>query len=412
MKSWKWLTSGSLLGLLFTLAAAVVYTPTASAHGEKSQQAFLRMRTIHWYDTVWSKEQLRVNEEMEITGKFHTFSAWPEAVALPKVSFLNVGIPGPVLIRTESYIGGKFVPRSVELDIGKDYEYRIVLKARRGGEWHVHPMVNVEGGGPIIGPGKWVVIEGDLSEFKNPVTTLLGYTVDLERYNIGNSYFWHALWYALGVVFVAYFCRDPIFIRRLALVNAGKADEVFTAKDKRVVLIFAALTLLLVIFGWTTTENKYPITLPLQAGVIRNIPAMPEKPLPLQVKVDEATFRVAGREIRFVLTVTNNNDRPVQLCEFMTANIRFLNPDVCEDTTGYPEDLLAEEGLKVEPDATINPGETKTITAVASDAALEVYRLTDIVYDPESSIGGMFFFYDDAGNRFHVEVDAPLVPIF
>jgi len=40
----------SFVALLITVTAAMFYAPTASAHGEKSQAAFMRMRTIHWYD--------------------------------------------------------------------------------------------------------------------------------------------------------------------------------------------------------------------------------------------------------------------------------------------------------------------------------------------------------------------------
>jgi len=41
--------------------------------------------------------------------------------------------------------------------------------------------MNVEGGGPIIGPGKWVTIEGSMKDFTDPITTLTGQTIDLER---------------------------------------------------------------------------------------------------------------------------------------------------------------------------------------------------------------------------------------
>jgi len=48
----------SFVALLVTVTAAMFYTPTASAHGEKkSQAAFMRMRTIHWFDLNWSKEE-------------------------------------------------------------------------------------------------------------------------------------------------------------------------------------------------------------------------------------------------------------------------------------------------------------------------------------------------------------------
>lgn len=401
----------SLVGLLMTLAAAMMYTPTASAHGEKSQAAFLRMRTIHFFDLNWSTDMLNINEEMEISGKIHIFEGWPDSVDPPSVSFLNIGIPGPVLIRKESYIGDQFVPRSVELNLGDTYSFRVVLKARRPGEWHVHPMVNVEGGGPIIGPGKWVTINGSMSNFKNPVTTLTGQTVDLEGYNEGNVWFWHVLWYALGVAWILYFVRNPVFIPRLLMVNAGRGDELVTPLDKKVGMLFGAATILLVIFGYSSAQSKYPVTIPLQAGTMRGIKAL-EMPAPqVAVSVDEATYRVPGRAMRMVLTVTNNSDRPVQLCEFNTAAVRFMNPAVCEDDTGYPEDLLAEEGLNVDGGA-IGPGETKTINVTASDAAWEVYRLSDIIYDPDSRMGGMLMFYDDAGNRQIVTIDAPLIPTF
>jgi len=112
----KSITKWSLVGLLTAVAATSFYAPTASAHGEKSQAAFMRMRTIHWYDLNWSKEKVKVNDTVEVTGKFHVFEGWPETVAEPDVSFLNIGIPGPVFIRKASYIGGQLVPRSVRLE--------------------------------------------------------------------------------------------------------------------------------------------------------------------------------------------------------------------------------------------------------------------------------------------------------
>jgi len=127
----KSITKWSLVGLLTAVAATSFYAPTASAHGEKSQAAFMRMRTIHWYDLNWSKEKVKVNDTVEVTGKFHVFEGWPETVAEPDVSFLNIGIPGPVFIRKASYIGGQLVPRSVRLEIGKTYQFKVVLKARR-----------------------------------------------------------------------------------------------------------------------------------------------------------------------------------------------------------------------------------------------------------------------------------------
>jgi methane/ammonia monooxygenase subunit B len=404
----KW----SFFGLLFAFLAASFYVPTASAHGEKSQAAFMRMRTIHWFDLKWSKDKVKVNDEVEITGKFHVFDGWPETVREPDVAFLNIGIPGPVFVRKESYIGGQLVPRSVDLDLGKTYDFRIVLKARRPGDWHVHTMMNVQGGGPIIGPGKWITVEGSMSEFRNPITTLTGQTVDLENYNEGNTYFWHAFWFAIGVAWIGYWSRRPIFIPRLLMVDAGRGDELVSTTDRKVAMGFLAATILIVVMAMSSANSKYPITIPLQAGTMRGMKPLEMAAPTISVKVEDATYRVPGRAMRMKLTITNHGNSPIRLGEFYTASVRFLDSSVYKDTTGYPEDLLAEDGLSVSDNSPLAPGETRTVDVTASDAAWEVYRLSDIIYDPDSRFAGLLFFFDAAGNRQVTQIDAPLIPSF
>jgi len=408
----KLLNKWSAVALMAAVAATSFYAPTASAHGEKSQAAFMRMRTIHWYDLKWSKEVVKVNETVEVTGKFHVFEGWPETVDAPENAFLNIGIPGPVFIRKASYIGGQLVPRSVRLEIGKTYDFKVVLMARRPGDWHVHTMMNVKGGGPIIGPGKWLTIEGSMADFKNPITTLTGATIDLENYNLENTYFWHTLWYVFGLAWIVYWIRRPVFLPRFLMVNAGRADELVSGADKKIGMVFAAATVLIVIFAMSAANGKYPITIPLQAGTMRGIkPAVDEKSA-VSIKVEDATYRVPGRAMRMKLTMTNNGNAAVRLGEFYTASVRFLDSDVYKDTSGYPEDLLAEDGLSVSDNSPLAPGETRTVEVTAADAAWEVYRLADIIYDPDSRFAGLLFFFDAAGNRTISQVDAPLIPSF
>ena len=402
----------SFVALLITMTAAMFYTPTASAHGEKSQAAFMRMRTIHWFDLNWSKEEVPVNDTMTISGKFFVFTGWPETVDKPEISFLNIGIPGPVFIRAGSWIGGQLVPRSVSLELGETYEFKVLLKARRPGDWHVHTMLNVKGGGPIIGPGKWVTVTGSMGSFVNPVTTLTGETIDLETYNLSNTYFWHAAWYAVGLIWVAYWARKPLFIPRSIAVEAGKADSLITPADKKVTLAFAVGTIAVIAATMASTNEKFPITTPLQAGLLRGIKSI-QLPVPtVAVKVEDATYRVPGRAMQMTLTITNNGDSPVRLGEFNTAGVRFLDAAVAQDETGYPDDLLAEEGLTVSDNSAIAPGQSRTVQVTASDAAWEVYRLADLIYDPDSRFAGLLFFYDAAGNRQLVTIDAPLIPTF
>ncbi|TRW91331.1 bacterial ammonia monooxygenase, subunit AmoB [Candidatus Methylobacter oryzae] len=402
----------SFVALLVTVTAAMFYAPTASAHGEKSQAAFMRMRTIHWFDLNWSKDTVAVNDTMTISGKFHVFAGWPETVDKPEISFLNIGIPGPVFIRQGSWIGGQLVPRSVTLELGETYEFKVLLKARRPGDWHVHTMMNVKGGGPIIGPGKWVTVTGTMGSFTNPVTTLLGDTINLETYNLSNTYFWHAFWYGLGLVWVGYWARKPIFVPRHIAMEAGKADSLITAGDRKVALGFAVGTIAIVAFGMSSTNAAYPVTTPLQAGLLRGMKPIELPARTVNVKVEDATYRVPGRAMQMTLTITNNGDSAVRLGEFNTAGVRFLDPKVHTDETGYPDDLLAEEGLSVSDNSPIAPGTSRTVQVTASDAAWEVYRLADLIYDPDSRFAGLLFFFDEAGNRQMVMVDAPLIPTF
>jgi len=402
----------SFVALLVTMTAAIFYTPTASAHGEKSQAAFMRMRTIHWFDMNWSKEEVAINDTMSISGKFHVFAGWPETVDKPEVSFLNIGIPGPVFIRAGSWIGGQLVPRSVSLELGETYDFKVLLRARRPGEWHVHSMMNVEGGGPIIGPGKWVTITGSMGEFTNPLTTLTGKTIDLEKYALDNIYFWHAVWYAIGLAWMIFWAKRPMFVPRHIAVSTGKAASLISASDKKVATGFALGTVILLGVTMGTTNDAYPVTTPLQAGLMRGIKWIETPAATIDVKVEDATYRVPGRAMQMTLTITNNGDSPVRLGEFNTASVRFLDAEVLEDESGYPDDLLAEEGLTVSDNSPWAPGETRTVSVTASDAAWEVYRLADLIYDPDSRFAGLLFFFDEDGNRQMTMVDAPLIPSF
>jgi methane/ammonia monooxygenase subunit B len=203
-----------------------------------------------------------------------------------------------------------------------------------------------------------------------------------------------------------------VFLPRFLMVNAGRANELVSGTDRKIGMAFAAATLVIVVFAMSTANSKYPITIPLQAGTMRGMKPLADEKSAVAVKVEDATYRVPGRAMRMKLTITNNGNKAVRLGEFYTASVRFLDSDVYKDTTGYPEDLLAEDGLEVSDNSPIAPGETRTVEVQASDAAWEVYRLADIIYDPDSRFAGLLFFFDADGNRQISQVDAPLIPSF
>ena len=123
------------------------------------------MRTIQWYDVMWSKDKLNVNDEVVITGKFHVAEDWPRGVPKPDATYLNVSSPGPVFVRTERYLNGQASVSSAALKLGGDYDFKIVLKARLPGRYHLHPFFNLHDAGAVMGPGHWFEVAGDAGSF-------------------------------------------------------------------------------------------------------------------------------------------------------------------------------------------------------------------------------------------------------
>jgi len=88
-----------------------------------------------------------------------------------------------------------------------------------------------------------------------------------------------------------------------------------------------------------------------------------------------------------------------------------MNASVMKDESNYPENILAEEGLQVEDNNAIQPGETRTIKATATDAAWENERMSDLIYDPDSRFGGLVKFYG-GGKQHVISIGAPIIPVF
>ena len=384
----------------------------AWAHGERTQEPFLRMRSILFYDCQWSTDRLKVNDELVLSGRFRVFDDWPiEVMGRPETVYINTGVPGPVFVRKESFLNGVNMANSTSLTIGGDYEFQVKLRARAPGTYHVHPLINVYNAGPIQGPGKWVTIEPGGGPFTNPEKTLMGQEVDLERFGFSTVVGWHLVWVAVALVWLAWWVRRPLFIPRYILVTRGAEDELVSATDRKLAAGLFVATLAIVVIGnyWATT--KYPITVPLQSSRIRVKP-LPRPAQGVEVDLVKATYEVPGRTVYLDLKVTNQLAKPVRLSELTTANVRFLNAAVAKDEPGYPRDLIAPSGLAVEPEAAIGPGETKLVHVSATDPIWETERLALLLYDPDSRFGGLLMFQDSEGARYLSTVGGPILPTF
>jgi len=402
---------GAAIGAASLAVTLVVDVAPAAAHGERSQEPFLRMRSIQWYDMKWQPKVTKVNDIATMTGKFHLAEDWPRAVGKPGRAFFNVGSPSPVFVRLSTKLNGHPTFISGPLEIGRDYEFEARLKARIPGRHHMHAMVNIKDAGPIAGPASWMNISGSWDDFTNPITTLTGKNIDLETFNFSNGIFWHVLWLTLGCIWIGYFVAKPMFLPRSRVLLAY-GDELLTSPtDRKFGLAFAILTCAVVWGGYRYTESVHPYTVPIQAGESKVEP-LPIAPNPVAIKITHANYDVPGRALRITMDITNNGDSPVSIGEFTTAGVRFVNklgqshldPD-------YPRELVAT-GLTVDNDSGIQPGETREIKLEAKDALWEVQRLMALLGDPESRFGGLLMTWDTQGNRYINSIAGAVIPVF
>jgi methane/ammonia monooxygenase subunit B len=175
------------------------------------------------------------------------------------------------------------------------------------------------------------------------------------------------------------------------------------------VLVF---TVTVVTVGYLSADAQYPVTVPLQAGEAK-IKPMPVKPNPFVVEVTHAEYDVPGRALRMTIHATNNGTQPVSIGEFTTAGIRFTNKvGKAKLDPNYPAELVAADGLTLDNEAPIQPGQTVDIHVESKDVLWEVQRLVDILHDPDQRFAGLVMSYTESGERLINPVWAPVLPVF
>jgi methane/ammonia monooxygenase subunit B len=412
-------TMKSVLGIFCLGLFGLTFTPNAVyAHGEKSLEPFIRMRTIQWYDVRWSQDKLSVNDEVVITGKFHVAEDWPRAVPKPDATYLNVTSPGPVFIRTERYLNGQATAGSAALKLGGDYDFKIVLKARLPGRYHLHPFFNLHDAGPVMGPGHWIEVTGVPAAFTNPVKTLNGDVIDMETYGLANGIGWHAFWFALAAAWLLWWVRRPLFLPRYKMLQSGQGDALVTPLDRAIAAGILVVVPLVVFGAQAMTESQYLNTIPLQTALDQIEPLAPVVNTGLvQVKVQRAEYDVPSRSMTIVTQIRNASDQSVQIREFASGNVRFINPAAGlanqDANRGIDDDtLVARQGLSIDSPAPIKAGESRTVRLTGTDALWATQRLDGLIRDTDSRLGGLLFLIDAAGNRHIASISTAVIPKF
>lgn len=401
----------AIFGLIITTLA--VGTSVAHAHGEKALEPFIRTRTIQWYDVKWSNPTVNVNDEVSVAGRFHVAEDWPVGVPKPEAAFLNISVPGPVLIRTERYLNDQPWTNSVALKPGGDYHFKVVLKARHPGRYHIHPFFNLKDAGPVMGPGQWVEIGGDAADFSNRVKTISGEIIDMESYGVAGGMLWHGLWMAAGLAWLVWWLRRPLFLPRYKMIEAGMENTLITGKDRNIGKAILIAVPVIVLGANAMAQNAYPTAIPLQAALDHIDPLPPEVNAgAIQVKVRRAEYRVPIRTMTMTAQILNGTGNPIRIGEFATAGLRFINPAVVGPHPDGSDHLTAKTGLRTDDDTPIKPGEMRTVTLAATDANWETEKLDGLIRDADSRLGGLLFFYDDAGKRYITSSSAAVIPRF
>lgn len=390
---------------LAALLALVVGPASASAHGEVAQDPFLREETAAFYDVQFSTTSVKQGEDLTITGKVQLLDTWPRQLHEPDEAYLSVTTPGPVVVMVDREVGGQTMPMSMYPAKGKMYDFKMTVRGRTPGTYHIHPALYIAGVGPLIGPGQWVTINEAPGGFTFPVTLLNGVTIpDLQTYQTPLMLVFTSLTMLLGMAWLAYWTVPKPTVTRLAITNLIPSNDIgsdfglITRTDIRNVSIIAALALLLLSAGGIYGKVSFPITLPPQ--VIRyDAPALPDPPRLTEVSPAQSTYDAHTDTLTLKATVKNVGNNPISLQQLTIANHEFV--------LSSPQQPW-QTPMSAEPATPLNPGESREVTLRIAGGHLEDERLIPLG-EPLQAVTGVLVFSDSSGAKSYGAVRWPIV---
>jgi methane/ammonia monooxygenase subunit B len=400
-----------LISLLLGLVAALATTAAAYAHGENSQEGFLRMETVAFSNVQFSRDTVRQGEDFTITGKASLLTTWPRTLGEPDTGFVNVTAPGPVVLMKERIINGKTAPDAIFVKKGNAYEFKLTLTGRDVGRWHVHPTFAVAGSGTLIGPGQWITVQ-DAGGFTNSQTLLNGQTVNLENYGLGQLTIFHWLGFVLGMAWMLYWTvpaigganhrtvsKLPVTLR-IPLNTDGQDIGLITKRDHQVSNLLLLATFALLAVGWIYQSVSFPIKIPQQ--VLRfTPPELPQAPVFAQAIPKDAAFDPQTSTLVMNVEVTNTGRVPMTLKGFTTSSLTFVDQTSAGAGT--------EHVMVVGPNNTIAPGETKTLNLTLRDPVWRDARMIE-VNRPRIEVAGQLLFQDSAGVQNQTTISSSVNP--
>jgi methane/ammonia monooxygenase subunit B len=404
-----------VLSALLAGALVVALAPAAQAHGERAQEAFLRMRTVSWVDVSFSSDRVRQGETFTISGTAKILDAWPTNLAKgnPNTAFLGVIAPGPVVVLKERTINGVSVPTRIDAKKGDVYEFSMTVAGRRTGRWHIHPALSVKGAGTLLGPGQWITVEKNPDGFRNDVTLVeaggrTGGTVNLENYQLPFTWIWLIITFIIGMAWMIYWTVPKRTVTNLAVTSQiplntdGMDYGLITKKDHRNMNWFALGTALLLLVGWIYQAMAFPTKIPQQIFQFAPPQAAVTADSSLGVAgLAEARYDSGSKTVTMDVDVTNKGTTPLQLQQFTTSTLKFTPGGQAGENGG---------GLNATPAASVAPGATTRLSLAMQSPAWEVEKLIP-VNESSQMITGILVFQSGDGKKVLTEVEANLQPV-
>lgn len=426
----KKLLAGALLGL----TTIGVTAPAAFAHGERSQEAFLRMRTVAWQDVVFTGGErdaegdivIAQGEKIKLQGVAKLMNSWPDTLAAgsPDIGYINIATQGPVVGMLEKTVNGVSAPGRIEVARGNYYTFDMTLMGRRNGRWHIHPTFAVKGAGTVLGPGAWVEIKKSAGGFTSPVKLYNGETINLENYGLGLIWSWQVIGFILGVIWLVWWTggsqignakwgpkwhrtvTNPAVTLAIPLNDDGVAVGLNKKIDHRFCNIMAIVTGLFLLATWVYQASAYPVKIPQQVVQFEPPKTELDAAAPLaEINPQKASLDRATRDLTVTVDVTNVSDGPIQVKEFMTSTLTFVNSGV---GTASGEAAYRDE-MQVSPSGSIAPGQKVSIALVMSGERFDREHLLPLG-ESQLTIAGLLRFQDASGNTASVELEEPLQP--
>ncbi len=409
---------------LMGLSTTVLFAPAASAHGERSQEGFLRMRTVGWTDVVFSGGErdaqgdivITQGEKFTIKGVAKLMETWPDTLAAgePEIGYINIATQGPVVGMLERTVNGVSTPGRIEVEKGRHYNFDMTLMGRRVGRWHVHPTFAVKGAGTLLGPGQWIEVKRSEDGFTSPVKLYNGSTINLENYELNMVWAFQVFGFLIGIVWMLWwtvpkFHRtvvNPAVTLQIPLNDDGVAVGLNSKKDHRFVNLMAIFTALFLLVGWVYQAAAYPVKIPQQVVQFQPPPIALDSTTALaEVNPQSAKLEHDAKVLRLEVDAKNVASSPIELAQFVTSTLTFINPT---GGVGSPQNEYQAQ-MKLSPSGPIEPGETKTLVIeLPSDRFDDEHLLPR--GESQLTIAGLLVFKDGSGQIASEEMEEPLQP--